>query len=79
MTYSLFFMVREMVFLMSMLVSYLVGSDSQLSDASHTPQHKNSNVLGGSGEKSIWGITNTFLQCPFSSIEIEIPITKKSY
>lgn len=72
-------MVREMVFLMSILVSYLVGSDFHLSNASHRFQHKNSNVLGGSGEKPTWGITNIFLQCPFFSIEIEISIAKKSY
>lgn len=44
-------MIREMAFLMSILVSCLVGSDSQPSDASDRHQRKNSNGLDGSGEK----------------------------
>lgn len=61
MTSSLFFMVREITFLMRILISYHVGSDSLLSDTSCRSQDKNLNVLGGSGETFYLGTHSCFL------------------
>ena len=54
-----------MTLLMSILVSCLVGSDSQLPDTSYALQHKNSVVLDGSRESSICWITIFFFSVIF--------------
>lgn len=71
-------MVREMTFLMNILGSCLVGSDSQLSDTSHKPQH-NLIVLGGSREKLYLGNHYFFFQCHFSGFEIKKYLSQRNH